>query len=384
MTTAHRCGRYDVVVVGGGHNGLVAAAYLARAGLSVLVLERLDHTGGAAVSAQPFAGRRARLSRYSYLVSLMPEQLDGRPGARRRSCASRPTASYTPCDARRRAPRPAGRARPRARRPRASFRELTGCDEEYDAWRGVLRARWPSWPSVVAPDADRAAAARARRSARRVDDRDLGATSSSEPLGAAIERRFADDTVRGVVATDALIGTFADLHDPSLVQNRCFLYHLIGNGTGEWRVPGRRHGRGHRRARARPPSTRGAEIVTGAGGQRHPAGRRTAPRSTWHDGGATTRCAAAVRARQRRAVGAAHPARRAEDPATEARGLAAQDQLAARPAARGCGRASTPRVAFAGHAAPRRGLQPARGGVRRGRGRPAARRRCRARSTATR
>ncbi len=58
-----------------------------------------------------------------------------------------------------------------------------------------------------------------------------------EPLGAAIERRFANDLVRGVVGTDALIGTFASLHDPTLIQNRCFLYHLIGNGTGEWRVP---------------------------------------------------------------------------------------------------------------------------------------------------
>jgi phytoene dehydrogenase-like protein len=43
--------------------------------------------------------------------------------------------------------------------------------------------------------------------------------------------------VRGVVATDAVIGTFARLHDESLIQNRCFLYHLIGNGTGEWRAP---------------------------------------------------------------------------------------------------------------------------------------------------
>ena len=57
------------------------------------------------------------------------------------------------------------------------------------------------------------------------------------PLGEAVERRFRDETVRGVVATDALIGTFARMHEPSLIQNRCFLYHLIGNGTGEWRVP---------------------------------------------------------------------------------------------------------------------------------------------------
>ena len=73
MNNAHQS--YDVAIVGGGHNGLVAAAYLARAGLSVAVLERLDHTGGAAVSVSPFPGMPARLSRYSYLVSLMPEQL---------------------------------------------------------------------------------------------------------------------------------------------------------------------------------------------------------------------------------------------------------------------------------------------------------------------
>ena len=66
---------FDTVIVGGGHNGLVAAAYLARAGRSVLVLERLGHTGGAAVSTRPFAGVDARLSRYSYLVSLLPQQI---------------------------------------------------------------------------------------------------------------------------------------------------------------------------------------------------------------------------------------------------------------------------------------------------------------------
>ena len=83
---------YDAVVIGGGHNGLVAAAYLARAGKSVLVLERRDHVGGAAVSERPWAGVDARISRYSYLVSLMPralrEQLGLRTEMRRRSVSS--------------------------------------------------------------------------------------------------------------------------------------------------------------------------------------------------------------------------------------------------------------------------------------------------------
>ena len=66
---------HDVVIIGGGHNGLTAAAYLALAGRSVLVLERDDHLGGAAVSAQAFEGVEARLSRYSYLVSLLPQRI---------------------------------------------------------------------------------------------------------------------------------------------------------------------------------------------------------------------------------------------------------------------------------------------------------------------
>src|ERR1700728_390362 len=86
---------YDVVIAGGGHNGLTAAAYLAGAGLSVAVLERLGHTGGAAVSAQAFPGFPTRLSRYSYLVSLLPDSIIRDLDLDLR-LASRSIASYTP------------------------------------------------------------------------------------------------------------------------------------------------------------------------------------------------------------------------------------------------------------------------------------------------
>src|SRR6201992_2874260 len=88
-------GDVDVVIVGGGHNGLVAAAYLARAGLRVLLLERLAEVGGAAVSAQIFDGVDARLSRYAYLVSLLPARITDDLGAAVR-LARRPYSSYTP------------------------------------------------------------------------------------------------------------------------------------------------------------------------------------------------------------------------------------------------------------------------------------------------
>ncbi|MGW5129145.1 phytoene desaturase family protein [Streptomyces sp. NPDC004069] len=225
-------GTYDAVIVGGGHNGLVAAAYLARAGRSVLVLERLDHTGGAAVSTRPFAGVDARLSRYSYLVSLLPRKIVQDLGLDVR-LRTRTISSYTPVE---RAGRPTGLlVGGGEERTRESFARLTGSDREWEAWQRFYgmtgRLARSVFPTLTEPLPTR------EELRRRVDDEEAWRTLFEEPIGVAVEDRFGDDLVRGVVLTDALIGTFADAHDPSLAQNRCFLYHVIGGGTGDWDVP---------------------------------------------------------------------------------------------------------------------------------------------------
>ena len=228
--------RFDAVIVGGGHNGLTAAAYLARAGRQVLVLERSDHLGGAAISTAAFRGVDARLSRYSYLVSLMPRQIIDELGLAL-DLRSRAVASYTPLQRQGRATGLLVEREPGADTI-ASFGEITAGVDDFTAWQDfydrIARAARVLAPTMLAPLPSRAEAQRRVVEAAGAHTWDQIAEI---PLGETLMESFGDDDVRGVVATDGLIGTFASLFDSSLLANRCFLYHLVGDGTGEWKVP---------------------------------------------------------------------------------------------------------------------------------------------------
>jgi phytoene dehydrogenase-like protein len=220
--------KLDVVVVGGGHNGLVAGALLAQAGCTVAVLERNDRLGGATVSTRPFAGVDARLSRYSYLVSLFPASLLRTLGVPV-ELRQRRIAAYIPVG-------DSGLLLSEdENRTRRSMTAIAGDAREFEAWqsfhemiRGVAERLFPTLTEPL----------RSRAELRGlVGDDAAWHAVFDEPLSTMIERTFSSDLVRGVVLTDALIGTFASADDPELRQNRCFLYHVIGNGTGRWDVP---------------------------------------------------------------------------------------------------------------------------------------------------
>ncbi len=248
---------YDVIIVGGGHNGLVAAAYLAKSGRSVVVLERDDHLGGAAISAEAFAGHEARLSRYSYLVSLLPQRIIDDLGLKIELIRRR-YSSYTPVPG-----SPERGLLVDAMDTHATAASFESIGEGADAagfaalYEDTTRLAEKLWPTVTQPLMTRSEV----RSL--VGDDPLWDSFIERPLGGAIEQYLSGDVSRGVVLTDALIGTFTRADDASLAQNRCFLYHVIGGQTGDWDVP--RGGMGAVTGEmARAAREAGAELITNA------------------------------------------------------------------------------------------------------------------------
>lgn len=218
---------YDVIIIGGGHNGLVAASYLAKAGKSVVILEANPEIGGATQSVQAFDGFDAYLSRYSYLVSLLPDKIVADLGLTFK-CVSREVSSYTPY-----ADKGLYVSRNWDERTAASFDELDPTGKEGQSWQDFY-AEIAEFAQRIAPTLLQPLKTRSELR-NEINLPDVWDYLIENPIGHEINKRFTTDVVKGVVATDALIGTFASAFD--LQANICFLYHLMGNGTGEWKVP---------------------------------------------------------------------------------------------------------------------------------------------------
>jgi phytoene dehydrogenase-like protein len=207
---------------------------LAKAGLKVTVLERLSTFGGAAVSEQTFAGVEAKLSRYSYLVSLLPKKiiedlkLDIQLAPRRYS-------SYTPQPGTNKGLLVDNQDKVAT----ASSFESIGTTKDAEAWHEFYRKTnllaKALFPTVLYPLPTRSEAKAKLRDISGSDQ--IWEEFIEQPVGQVIEKSFESDLVRGVVLTDGLIGTFGSNLDPNLDVNKCFLYHVIGNETGDWNIP---------------------------------------------------------------------------------------------------------------------------------------------------
>lgn len=223
--------QYEVVIVGGGHNGLVAACYLAKAGKKVLVLEANKQVGGASTSEYVFAGLGAKLSRYSYLVSLLPDQIITDLGLNFKTI-SRKVSSYTPYQ---NMDEDFGLLVNRVwdESNRESFFQLTKSNDESDAWLKFYD-QVSQLAKVIAPTLLKPLPTKDELK-KQLNDDQIWKIMIEQSLGKTLDEYFKNDLVKGVVLTDGLIGTFTSAYE--MQTNICFLYHLIGNGTGEWKVP---------------------------------------------------------------------------------------------------------------------------------------------------
>ncbi len=224
--------QYDVVIIGGGHNGLVAACYLAQAQLKVLIVEKNSYIGGATTSQKLFPDYDARLSRYAYLVSLFPEKIRQDLGLTL-NLKRRQTASFTPfvrdnknCSL---LMSNEDEALNKHQIDALHPKDYEGLNELYEKQKRFAEKVWDSFLQPLKTKADW----------KKAFDNDIAIWDYlvEKPISTFIEDHIEDDVLRGVVLTDAKIGVFADANHESLLQNRTYLYHVVGNKTGEWRVP---------------------------------------------------------------------------------------------------------------------------------------------------
>jgi phytoene dehydrogenase-like protein len=231
---------YDVIVVGGGHNGLVAAAYLAKAGRRVLVCERRYTVGGAAVSEHPF-GPDFTVTSLSYVVSLLPQDMVRDLRLAEHGYHVYPQGPYF-------APRRDGRYLSLPDEPAARYSEISKFSskdaeayERWDAWLGklgdlvgpLLESIPPKLGSKKARDLLGQAALAAKL--RKVDVRaafDLTRLFTAS-IADLVEERFVSDAMRGVLSVSGVIGTWAGPRSAGTAY--VMLHHHVGDTA--WGFP---------------------------------------------------------------------------------------------------------------------------------------------------
>jgi phytoene dehydrogenase-like protein len=264
--------RYDAIVVGGGHNGLVAAAYLARDGLRTLVCEAREVVGGAAVTERPF-GPDYRVTSLSYVVSLLPPAIVRDLDLARHGYEVYPQGPYF-------APHARGTylefasnpARRRAEIAKFSARDADAL-ERWDAWMGKLAAVLGPLLSTVPPrlgsrrPADLAEQARLAWRLRGLDTRGVADVTRLFTLSIAdlLEEFFESPELQAVLAVSGVIGTWAGPRAPGTAYVMAH-HHIgdIGDGhLGSWGFPRGGMG-GVTQAMAAAAGALGAEIRTSA------------------------------------------------------------------------------------------------------------------------
>ena len=264
-------GHADVVVVGGGHNGLVAAAYLARAGLKTVVCERRDVPGGAAVSEHPF-GPEYTVTSLSYVVSLLPPDLVRDLRLDQHGYRVYPQGPYF-------APRRDGRylrlpedpAQRRAEIARFSARDADAY-VSYEAHLAALGRVLGPLLHQIPPRLGSKRPLELLRQARLVgqlralDER--GAVDVTrlltDSIADLVEGYFESDAMRGLLSVSGVIGTWAGPRSAGTAY--VMLHHHIGETDGQsgaWGFP--RGGMGAvSGALARAARMFGAQVRTGA------------------------------------------------------------------------------------------------------------------------